>query len=144
MSRILLSTIAILGFMASAPMAAASDWGCEVALCLASPQDPLQYSACVPPIKKLYRELAKGKGFPSCASAGGAGSIRSNYYRHLYGNIEVAGYERRGRRNVPVNSDGEELICYTRQRYCRIASEVRTGRGMAARGGTVSGIRGVR
>lgn len=44
----------------------ASDWGCEVALCLSNPQGPTAVAECVPPIKKLYRELAKGHAFPSC------------------------------------------------------------------------------
>lgn len=50
--------------------AKASDWGCEVILCLANPGSPTEYSACVPPIKKLYSHLAKGGSFPTCSGAG--------------------------------------------------------------------------
>lgn len=47
--------------------ARASDFGCEVLLCLSNPGGPTQYAACVPPITKLWRELALGKGFPVCS-----------------------------------------------------------------------------
>jgi hypothetical protein len=49
----------------SAP-ALANDWGCEVVLCLSNPGGPTQYAACVPPIAKLWRELATGHAFPVC------------------------------------------------------------------------------
>jgi len=49
--------------------ARASDHGCTVLLCLANPAGPMAVSECVPPIKKLYRDLAKGKAFPTCAMA---------------------------------------------------------------------------
>jgi len=47
----------------------ADDWGCEVLLCLANPAGPLAAAACVPPIKKLWRELARGHAFPTCLTA---------------------------------------------------------------------------
>lgn len=50
--------------------AAASDWGCEVLLCLASPGSPTQYAACVAPITRLWRHLAALRPFPRCAFAG--------------------------------------------------------------------------
>lgn len=53
----------------SAP-AAASDYGCEVLLCLSNPGGPTQYAACVPPITKLWRELALGHSFPICSGGG--------------------------------------------------------------------------
>ena len=49
----------------SAP-ALASDYGCQVLLCLSNPGGPTQYGACVPPIYKLWRDLATGKAFPPC------------------------------------------------------------------------------
>lgn len=48
----------------------ASDWGCQVILCLSNPGGPMQYGECVAPIKKLYKRLARGKSFPSCSGAG--------------------------------------------------------------------------
>jgi hypothetical protein len=47
-------------------LAYADDWGCEVLLCLANPGGPEQYSACVPPIEKLWRALRHGDPFPTC------------------------------------------------------------------------------
>lgn len=49
------------------------DWGCEVLLCLANPNGAMAVAPCVPPIRKLWRELARGHGFPSCAMATGPG-----------------------------------------------------------------------
>lgn len=50
--------------------AVASDWGCQVILCLATPGSPTQYAECVPPITKLWRALALGGGFPTCTGVG--------------------------------------------------------------------------
>ena len=50
--------------------AQASPWGCQVALCLATPGSPTTYAACVEPITKLWRVLATGGHFPDCAEAG--------------------------------------------------------------------------
>lgn len=60
---------AMLVTLAPAP-ALASDFGCQVLLCLFNPGGPTQYSQCVPPISKLWRQLAQGKAFPSCTAAG--------------------------------------------------------------------------
>jgi hypothetical protein len=48
----------------------ASDFGCEVLLCLSNPGGPTQYAACVPPITKLWQELAIGRSFPICSDGG--------------------------------------------------------------------------
>jgi hypothetical protein len=53
----------------SAP-AMASDLGCEVLLCLSNPGGPMQYGACVQPIKTLWSDLARGEPFPSCGEDG--------------------------------------------------------------------------
>lgn len=50
--------------------ASASDWGCKVILCLATPGSPTTYAACVPPITKLWDALALGGGFPTCTGVG--------------------------------------------------------------------------
>jgi hypothetical protein len=49
--------------------ARADDFGCTVLLCLANPAGPMAVAECVSPIKKLYRNLAKGKAFPTCDMA---------------------------------------------------------------------------
>lgn len=47
--------------------AQASDFGCQVVLCLSNPGGPMEYGACVPPITKLYEILATGGSFPICS-----------------------------------------------------------------------------
>lgn len=58
-----------LATLAMPQKAHASDWGCQVILCLATPGSPTKYAACVPPILKLWRSLS----FPTC-SEGGVGT----------------------------------------------------------------------
>jgi len=55
-------------FISSA--AIASDWGCQVVLCLSNPGGPTQFKECVEPIEKLWEHLAKGKPFPTCEEGG--------------------------------------------------------------------------
>lgn len=52
--------------------ARASDWGCQVILCLATPGSPTKYAECVPPILKLWRSLS----FPTCSEGGVATATR--------------------------------------------------------------------
>ena len=51
--------------------ATADDYGCKVLLCLANPSGPMAVSMCMPPITKLYDDLAHGRAFPSCDMAAG-------------------------------------------------------------------------
>ena len=60
---------ALLAVTAPQP-AFASDWGCQVILCLATPGSPTTYAECVPPITKLWNVLALGGSFPSCTGVG--------------------------------------------------------------------------
>lgn len=62
----------------------ASDWGCQCLLCLSDPRGPTTESECNPPIKKLWRHLAKGKPFPTCDIVGDSGS-RANLGNSHYG-----------------------------------------------------------
>lgn len=56
---------------ASVPQPAyASDWGCQVVLCLATPGSPTQYTECVQPITELWNVLAMGGSFPTCTEVG--------------------------------------------------------------------------
>lgn len=54
----------------SSSNARADDRGCQVILCLSNPGGPTQYAECVPPIQKLWSELAKGHSFPTCSGVG--------------------------------------------------------------------------
>ena len=66
-----LSTIgASSAYLVSDSIARADDWACEVILCLSNPGGPTQYARCRPPIKRLWRELARGHAFPSCSGVG--------------------------------------------------------------------------
>ena len=68
-------------FAAAVPQPAlASDWGCQVVLCLATPGSPTKYAECVPPITKLWNALAMGGGFPSCTGVG----IKTKSAKHGY------------------------------------------------------------
>lgn len=70
------------GVMAiSAPQPAfASDWGCQVVLCLATPGSPTAYAECVRPITKLWNILALGGSFPTCTGVG----IKTRKVKHGY------------------------------------------------------------
>lgn len=64
----LLLTLALL-----APTAARAVGGCLVLLCFATPNWKA-IPQCVPPIRQVLRDLARGKGFPSCGMAGAGNS----------------------------------------------------------------------
>jgi hypothetical protein len=51
--------------------AKADDYGCQVLLCLSNPAGAMAVAQCVPPITKLYEDLAKGRPFPTCTGGGG-------------------------------------------------------------------------
>lgn len=54
--------------------------GCTVLLCLAAPSWRA-ISQCVPPIRQLLRDLARGRAFPSCGMSG-AGNSAANDWAH--------------------------------------------------------------
>jgi hypothetical protein len=60
--------------------ACASDWGCQVVLCLATPGSPTKYVQCVPPITKLWNALAVGGSFPTCSGVG----VKTKKAKHGY------------------------------------------------------------
>lgn len=68
------SVIAALALLAPAPARAVD--GCVVLLCLAAPSWRA-IPQCVPPIRQLLRDLARGRGLPTCAM-GGAGNTSSH------------------------------------------------------------------
>jgi hypothetical protein len=66
--------------VASPQPAYASDWGCQVVLCLATPGSSTKYAECVPPITKLWNALAIGGSFPTCTGIG----IKTKKAKHGY------------------------------------------------------------
>lgn len=50
--------------------AGASMWGCTCILCLGAP-NPMSIAACVSPLRRLFRDLARGRPFPSCEGESG-------------------------------------------------------------------------
>lgn len=69
-----------MALLSIASLSAHADWACEVVLCLANPQGPTAVAECVPPIEKLWSELAKGHGFPFCdMNTSGSSGNRASY-----------------------------------------------------------------
>jgi hypothetical protein len=75
--------------MASNPMfQARSDWGCEVLMCMSNPNGSTAVTECRPPMERLWRELSRGRPFPTCTLNNGSNSQTagawvqptSNYY----------------------------------------------------------------
>lgn len=61
--------------------AGASDYGCQVLLCLSNPGGPTQYAECQPPINRLWDDLENGRPFPTCEQAGN-GAYAQQLYTH--------------------------------------------------------------
>jgi hypothetical protein len=80
-SRMNFKSMFCAGTLALASFAAhADDWGCRVVLCLANPAGPTAVAECVPPIERLWSELAKGHGFPFCdMNTSGASGNSANH-----------------------------------------------------------------
>lgn len=78
----LLLTLALL-----APTAARAVDGCLVLLCFAAPSWK-SIPQCVPPIRQVLRDLARGKGFPSCDMAG-AGNSANHAWARAPGNCPL-------------------------------------------------------
>jgi hypothetical protein len=66
--RIALPLAAVVLSTASIPVRALD--GCLILLCLAAPSWRA-VPQCVPPVSQLFRDLARGKSFPSCSMSGG-------------------------------------------------------------------------
>lgn len=66
-------TIVVATTGALLPRAAQAVDGCLVLLCFAAPSWR-SIPQCVPPIKQVLRDLARGKSFPTCGMAGGGNS----------------------------------------------------------------------
>jgi len=62
--------VPIAAISVQAACASANDLGCQVLLCLSNPGGAPQYPACVPPMVKLWEQLALDGSFPGCSGAG--------------------------------------------------------------------------
>lgn len=62
-------------FLGLPVIASASDFGCQALLCFAGGKG---VSECQPTIKKVLKDLAKGKSFPSCTFVGSNGNEQVN------------------------------------------------------------------
>lgn len=67
----LITATILIGSGSIATSAIASNYGCEALLCFAGGKN---VSECQPTIKKVLKDLAKGKGFPHCSMVGSSGS----------------------------------------------------------------------
>lgn len=74
--RLLPIAVAVLGVFWH-PSVRAVD-GCLVLLCFAAPSWRA-IPACVPPIRQVLRDLARGKAFPTCRMAGAGNSARHSW-----------------------------------------------------------------
>lgn len=72
---------AALSCLLGGPAAAEDLWGCEVLLCLSDPKGPTATPACVPPIQRLWKHLARGRDFPSCPQAKNPATGAPSYAR---------------------------------------------------------------
>lgn len=62
------------------PLNAENEWGCTCLLCLANPNGWKSVGECVPPVKRLFRHLRKGKPMPRCPQA----DESQNYIKFVY------------------------------------------------------------
>ena len=87
--------------------ASASDYGCEALLCFAGGKN---VSECQPTIKRVLKDLAKGKGFPHCSFIGPNGNQNQ---------ITQQSQPFFKRVNSPVCSDGQTRSkAISNSRYC--------------------------
>ncbi len=77
--RRLAQTLLVLGLLAGSGTALAAD-GCLVLLCLAAPSWS-SIAQCVDPVREVFRDVARGRPFPSCDTAGGANRARNDWSR---------------------------------------------------------------
>lgn len=74
------ASAAVLSLSLLAPTAAHAVDGCLVLLCFAAPSWK-SIPQCVPPIRQVLRDLARGKAFPTCGMSGAGNSARHAWAR---------------------------------------------------------------
>jgi len=104
----------------SSSKARADDWGCQVLLCLSNPGGPMQFAECVPPVQRLWNELARGRPFPTCSGVGFQTS-KPGYEPYSCG----AGY----RLTARVGPQGQEAACLSATRQAVESSQCSSGAG---------------
>lgn len=62
--------------MLSSPSAHAAD-GCKFLLCIAGPWASI--SQCVPTVREVFRDLARGRSFPTCSMSGAGNSANNTW-----------------------------------------------------------------
>lgn len=86
--RTVLQGLALAALLGGSGYAGASEYGCQVLLCLANPASnggPKGVSECVPPISQLYDDIDHGRPFPTCDLAdGNDGSAHANLVSDPY------------------------------------------------------------
>lgn len=76
--RLLLLGVLTACISLAAPQPAHAVDGCQVLLCLAAP-NWRSIAQCVPPVRQVLRDLARGKPYPACAMAGAGNSASHNW-----------------------------------------------------------------
>lgn len=79
-SRAAVASAAVLSVSLLAPTGAQAVEGCLVLLCFAAPSWK-SIPQCVPPIRQVLRDLARGKSFPTCGMSGAGNSARHAWAR---------------------------------------------------------------
>jgi hypothetical protein len=82
-TRVTLASVAtgsLLSLALLSPTAARAVDGCLVLLCFAAPSWRA-VPQCVPPIRQVLRDLARGRGFPTCGMAGAGNAAQHGWAR---------------------------------------------------------------
>lgn len=72
------AAVAVTAVVAGAPLQAHAVDGCLVLLCLAAPSWRA-IPQCVPPVTQVFRDLARGRPFPTCAMSGAGNSASHDW-----------------------------------------------------------------
>ncbi|OYZ89972.1 MAG: hypothetical protein B7Y01_03200 [Xanthobacter sp. 17-67-6] len=104
----------------SSSKARADDWGCQVLLCLSNPGGPMQFAECVPPVQRLWNELARGRPFPTCNGVG-LQTSRPGY--------EPYSCETGYRLTARFGPQGQEAACVSATRQVVDSSQCTSGAG---------------
>jgi hypothetical protein len=91
--------------------AQASDHGCQVLLCMANPGGWSKIGECAPPMKKLFKDLAKGKAFPTCTFENGSGQDTGTSNQHYAKNQTASRYFCPSGYLIPDSDDDKPPHC---------------------------------
>ena len=125
-SALFCAFVLLSSYCISSSKARADDWGCQVLLCLSNPGGPMQFAECVPPVQRLWNELARGRPFPTCSGVGFQAS-RPGY--------EPYSCEAGFRLTTRVGPQGQEAACMLAARQVVESSRCTSGAGAGAGNG---------